>query len=136
MQVLPYLFFNGRCEEAAAFYTTALGAEVLYLSRFSDSPEPVPAMVPPGSEHKVMHMSMRIGKAVVMASDGRCNGAPTFEGFALSLAPANEEEGRRLFDALADGGTVRMPLAKTFFSSAFGMVDDRFGVSWMVHCES
>lgn len=137
MQVLPYLFFDGRCEEAGEFYRTALGAELLHVSRFSDNPEPAPGMVPPGAEQKIMHMSMRIGTTVLMASDGRCNGEPAkFEGFSLSLSPANEAEARRLFEAIADGGTVTMPLNKTFFSPCFGMVDDRFGVSWMIHCES
>lgn len=133
MQVQPYLFFDGRCEEAIGFYCQALGAEVTMLMRFKDSPEPQqPGMVPPGAEDKVMHASLRIGDTAVMASDGRCLGQPAFQGFALSLTAADDAEAERLFAALADGGQVQMPLSKTFFSSRFGMVADRFGVGWMV----
>ena len=133
MQVQPYLFFDGRCEEAVEFYKSALGAEVAMLMRFKDSPEPpAPGMVPPGSGDKVMHTSFRIGDTTVMASDGRCQGQPSFQGFALSLTAPDDAEAERLFAALADGGQVQMPLAKTFFSSRFGMVADRFGVPWMI----
>jgi PhnB protein len=133
MQVQPYLFFDGRCEEAVEFYKGALGAEVEMLMRFKDSPDPPPpGMVPPGSGDKVMHACFRIGDTAVMASDGRCQGRPSFQGFSLSLAAADEAEADRLFAALADGGQVQMPLNKTFFSPRFGMVADRFGVSWMV----
>lgn len=131
--VEPYLFFDGRCEEAMEFYRRALGAQVDMLMRFKDSPEPPqPGCVPPGSENKVMHVSLRIGETSVMASDGRCAGKPTFQGFALSLRASTEAEAERLFSALADGGQVQMPLAKTFFSPRFGMVADRFGVMWML----
>ena len=134
MQVQPYLFFDGRCEEAVEFYRRALGAEVTMLMRFKDSPEPhAPGMVPPGAGDKVMHMSVRIGETTVLASDGRCDGRPSFQGFALSLTVPNEAEAERLFAALADGGQVQMPLTTTFFASRFGMVADRFGVSWMIY---
>lgn len=133
MQVQPYLFFDGRCEEAVEFYRRALGAKVEMLMRFKDSPEPPqPGTPAPGSDNKVMHASLRIGDTTVMASDGHCQGAPSFKGFSLSLTAANEAEADRLFGALADGGQTQMPLAKTFFSPRFGMVADRFGVSWMV----
>ena len=133
MQVQPYLFFDGRCEEAVEFYKKALGAKMEMFMRFKDSPEPPqPGMCAPGSENKVMHASFRIGDTVVMASDGRCEGKPSFQGFSLSLTAANDAEAERLFAAVADGGQVQMPLAKTFFSSSFGMVADRFGVSWMI----
>jgi PhnB protein len=136
MRVQPYLFFNGRCEEGAEFYRRALGAEVTMLMRWKDCPEPQqPGMVPPGSENKVMHMRLRIGNAEILASDGQCVGQPSFQGFALSLTAANEAEAERFFRALSDGGQVRIPLAKTFFSPSFGMVADRFGVSWMVLVE-
>jgi len=129
----PYLFFDGRCEEAIEFYRKALGAEVATLMRFKDSPEPhQPGMVAPGSENKVMHARLRIGATSVMASDGRCGGKPHFDGFALSLQTATEAEADRRFQALADGGKVQMPLTKTFFSPRFGMVADRFGVMWMI----
>jgi len=134
MQIQPYLFFDGRCEEAVEFYRSKLGAKVEMLMRFSESPEPPqPGMVPPGSEDKVMHASFRIGDTTVMASDGRCLGKPNFQGFSLSLTVADEAEADRVFASLADGGQVQMPLTKTFFSSRFGMVADRFGVSWMIY---
>jgi PhnB protein len=133
MLVQPYLFFDGRCDEALEFYRRTLRAEVTTLMRFKDSPEPhQPGMVPPGSENKVMHTSFRIGDTTVMASDGRCLGKPSFQGFSLSLTIPNDAEAERLFAALGDGGQVQMPMTKTFFSSRFGMVADRFGVSWMV----
>ena len=134
MQVQPYLFFDGRCEEALEFYRSALGAEVTSLHRFKDSPEPhAPGMIPPGAENKVMHASFRVGGTTVLASDGRCTGHPSFQGFSLSLTVPNDAEAERLFAALGQGGQVQMPLSKTFFSSRFGMVADRFGVSWMVY---
>ena len=131
MQVQPYLFFDGRCEEAVEFYRRALGAEVTMLMRFKESPDP--AGVPAGGEDKVMHMSFRIGESTVLASDGQCLGGPTFQGFSLSLTVSNDAQAERTYAALADGGQVQMPLAKTFFSTRFGMVADRFGVSWMVY---
>ena len=134
MQVQPYLNFDGRCDEAIEFYRRALGAEVGMLMRFKDSPEPcAPGMVPPGAEGKVMHAQFRIGKTTILASDGRCSGQPKFQGVSLSLTVANPEQAERLFTALTDGGTVQMPLTKTFFSPSFGMVADRFGVAWMIY---
>ena len=133
MQVQPYLFFEGRCEEAVNFYVRTLGAKVDMLMRYKDSPEPPqPGMCPPNSENKIMHGSMHIGETVVMVSDGLCGGHPQFQGFALSLDAANEAEAERMFAALVDGGQQKMPLGKTFFSPCFGMVADRFGVLWMI----
>ena len=133
MQTQPYLFFDRRCEEAIEFYRGALGAEVTMLLRFKEGPEPQqPGMVPPGAGEKIMHASLRIGDATVLASDGRCLGQPSFQGFAVSLTVPTEAEAERLFAGLTEGGQVQMPLAKTFFSPRFGMVADRFGVSWMV----
>jgi PhnB protein len=130
MQVQPYLFFDGSCEEAVEFYRSKLGARVEMLMRFKDSPEP--GQNPPGAENKVMHTSFQIGDTTVMASDGRCLGQPSFQGFALSLTARDDADAQRLFSALSEGGQVQMPLGKTFFSSSFGMVADRFGVCWMV----
>jgi PhnB protein len=134
MQVNPYLNFDGRCEEALEFYRRAVGAEVTMLLRFKDSPEP-PAvgMVPPGAENKVMHASFRVGQSTVMASDCHCAGKPNFQGFSLALTAPNEAVAERAFAALADGGQVQMPLGKTFFSPRFGVLSDRFGVSWMIY---
>ena len=132
MQVQPYLFFNGRCEEAIEFYRGAVGAEPTMLMRYKDNPEPQPGMVPPGAENKIMHASIRIGDTVVMASDGECSGKLNFQGFSLTVSVRDEAEADRVFGALSQGGQVQMPLTKTFFSSRFGMLVDRFGVSWMV----
>lgn len=128
MQVQPYVMFEGRCEEALAFYAQALGAQTRLLMRYKDSPDP-PADLP---GDKVMHAELRIGDTTFMASDGLACGRPVFQGIALTLSVATEAEARSRFSALADGGTVVTPLAKTFFSPAFGMVNDRFGVAWMV----
>jgi len=133
--VQPYLFFGGRCEEAVAFYRTALGAQTEILMRYKDSPEPMPeGMLAPGYEEKVMHTSFRIGNSTIMASDG-CGGADEkgIDGFSLSLAVPDEAAANRAFAALSDGGEVRMPLCKTFWSPCFGMLADRFGVGWMIN---
>ncbi|MGC2222823.1 MAG: VOC family protein [Methylocella sp.] len=133
MTIQPYLFFEGRADEAVAFYQKVFGAEVQMLMRYKDGPDPCPeGMIPPGSESKVMHMSMKIGDAVVMGSDGRCSGKPGFQGFSLCYAAKDATDADRVFSALSEGGTVQMPMGKTFFSPRFGMVADRFGVSWMV----
>ncbi len=133
MQVQPYLFFEGRCEEAIEFYRKTLGAEVTMLMRFKEMPEPrEPGMITPETENKIMHANLRIGDSSVLVSDGRCQSAPKFEGFSLTVSAKDEAEGDRVFNALAEGGTVRMPLAKTFFARRFGMLADRFGVGWMV----
>ena len=129
--VQPYLFFDGRCEEALEFYRKALGAEVDALMRYKDSPDPTMAC-PTAKPENVMHASFRVGGSTIMASDGRCTGKPNFQGFALSIAVPTEAEADKLFKALAEGGQVQMPLAKTFFSPRFGMVADKFGVGWMV----
>lgn len=135
--IQPYLFFNGNCEQAVEFYRQALGAEVQMMMRFKESPEPPqPGMVPPGFEDKILHTSFRIGETTVMASDGCSAARASFEGFSLALSVPSEGEAKRVFTALAQGGQVRMPLAKTFWSPCFGMVADRFGVGWMVSVPS
>jgi PhnB protein len=132
--VQPYLNFDGRCEEAIEFYRGALGAETVMLLRFKDSPEPPPpGCATPGTENKVMHAEIRIGETVVMVSDGRCAGKTAFQGVSLCLNVADTASADRAFNALAAGGEIQMPLTKTFFSPRFGMVADRFGVSWMVY---
>ena len=133
MLVQPYLFFDGRCEEAVEFYRRALGAEVEMLMRFRDGPEPAqPGMVPPGAEDKIMHAAFHIGDTQVMASDGQCSGKASFSGIALTLNAASNSEAEKLFNALAQGGKVNMPMSETFFAHRFGMVADKFGVGWMV----
>ena len=138
VEVHPYVMFNGRCEEAIEFYKKAVGAQVLMMMRFKDAPDSAkqPGMVPPGSENKVMHARIQVGESFVMASDGRCDGKQAnYEGITLSLTAPNTNEAGRLFNGLADGGKVLMPLGQTFFSPAFGMLADRFGVNWMVYVE-
>lgn len=133
MQVQPYLFLDGRCEEAVNFYKTALNAEVTMMMRFKENPEPQPN--PMGGkelDEKIMHASFKVGQTELMASDGYAKGKPEFKGITLSLSAATEAEARKIFAALSEGGQVQMPLAKTFYSPCFGMLADRFGVSWMV----
>jgi len=126
----PYLFFEGRCEEAVEFYKKALGAEVVFMMRFKDSPDPNASQgVPPD---KIMHTTLRIAGNDVMASDGRCEHPMKFQGFALSLSVNTDAEADKYFNALTQGGQVIMPLAKTFWSPRFGMVTDKFGIMWMV----
>jgi PhnB protein len=133
MSIQPYLTFGGRCQEAVDFYREALGAEVQMLMRFKEAPDqPPPGMVPDNWGDKIMHCSLKIGDAVLMASDGCASSEKNFQGFSLSLTAANEAEANRKFAALSSRGQVTMPLGKTFFSPHFGALIDRFGVSWMV----
>jgi len=137
MNVQPYLLFDGRCDEMLAYYRKALSAEVQFLMRMKDNPDTQQATLPPEVAERVMHCSFRIGDTVIMGSDGNCNGmnstgSPKFDGFQLTLSVANDAEATRAFAALSDGGKVRQPLVKTFFSPRFGMVTDRFGISWIV----
>lgn len=130
--IQPYLTFNGRCQEALDFYTKSVGAQVEMRMLFKESPDPVPAgMLQPGFENKVMHCSFRIGGNTIMASDG-CSEGAGFSGFSLSYTVETEADAKRIFEALADGGTVQMPLSKTFWSPCFGMLTDRFGLGWMI----
>jgi PhnB protein len=133
MPVQPYLFFDGRCEEAIEFYKKTLGAKVEMMMRYKESPvPPQPGCMPPNSDDKIIHSCLRIGDAQVMASDGRCSGQPKFAGFALSVDAKDAADADRKFNALSQGGQVQMPLAETFFAKSFGMVADKFGVGWMI----
>lgn len=130
MQVQTYLMMDGRAEEAIEFYKKTFDAKVTMLMRFKESPDK--HMCAPGSEEKVMHAYMNIGETGVMISDGRNSGQPKFEGFALSIGTKTEGEADKLFNALGEGGKVTMPQSKTFFSPRFGMLQDKFGVHWMI----
>jgi PhnB protein len=130
MNLQPYLFFDGKCEEALDFYKQTLGAEPKMLMRFKNAPDQ--SMITAGAEEKVMHAQVQIGDTTVLMSDGRCLGKPNFQGFALTINAKSEAEADKLFGALSEGGQVTMPLAKTFFSPRFGMLTDKFGVGWMV----
>ena len=134
MQVQPYLFFGGRCEEALNFYRDAIGAEAQIIMRAGDSPEPHPGMQP-GQENKVMHATLTIGQTTMMASDGQSQGPANFDGFSLAITVPNEDEADRVFNALAQGGKIEMPLTPTFWAPKFGMLEDRFGLGWMVSVE-
>ncbi|MDB6020555.1 MAG: phnB [Pedosphaera sp.] len=130
--VQPYLFFGGNCEEALEFYRTAIGARVEFMMRYKESPEPPPpGMVPPGYENKIMHATFHVAGSTLMASDG-CGEGQKFDGFSLALSVPTEAEADQAFAALSAGGQVKMPLTKTFWSPRFGMLTDRFGISWMV----
>jgi PhnB protein len=131
MQVQPYLFFDGKCEEALEFYKRNVGAQVEMMMRYKESPDKTMIC---GSidETKIMHSAFKIGDSTILASDGMCTGKPNFDGFSLSLTAANDAEALRIFTALAEGGKIQMPLAKSFFATSFGMVADKFGVGWMV----
>jgi PhnB protein len=133
MPIQPYLMFNGRCEEAIEFYKQALGAQPQMVLRFKEAPDQ--SMMSPGNGDKIMHAALNIGDGVVLMSDGMCTGQHAIEGFSLSFTVKDEAEATRTFNALADGGQVRMPLGKTFFSPSFGAVADKFGVGWLVHVE-
>ena len=128
----PYLFLNGRADEAIAFYQEALGAEVAMRMSFGESPEKSPMPLPPGWDKKVMHAALKVGDTHLMLSDADCADDAQFKGFRLSLACDDEASARRAFDKLADGGQVQMPLGKTFWSPLFGMLTDKFGIGWMI----
>jgi len=132
MNVQPYLYFDGRTEEALAFYKGAIGAQVEFLMHFKDGPAEAQAHMPPNSKDKVMHASFKVGDSTLFASDGNCGGKPNFAGVTLTIDAASDAEADKLFAALGQGGQIQMPMAETFFASRFGMVADKFGVSWMV----
>lgn len=132
MAIEPYLFFNGRCEEALRFYEHAFEAKIETVARFRESPVPFARELPDGWAEKVMHASFLVDDARVMVSDGNTDEPPQFRGFALNVNFASEVEAKRAFERLSDGGRVDMPLGPTFYSPCFGMVKDRFGVQWMV----
>jgi PhnB protein len=136
MEIQPYLFFNGRCEEAVELYRRVLGAKVEMLMRFGESPvPPEPGRLPPtidkSMDKKVMHAAIRIGESTVLMTDGPTP-EPGFRGFSLSLSLSDVVAVERIFAGLAEGGQVRMPLEKTFFAARFGMLTDRFGVGWTI----
>jgi PhnB protein len=133
MQVQPYLFFDGRCDEALAFYKKTIGAEVGMVMRWKDNPDP--GGCNEANKDKVMHAAVKLGESTVMASDGSCAGKPEFKGFALTISTKTAAEADKAFAALSEGGQVQMPMTKTFFSERFGMLADKFGVGWMIIVE-
>jgi PhnB protein len=130
--ITPYLNYDGRCEEAIEFYKKAVGATVDLLMRCKDAPLEPGQKLSPGSEEKILHVSFRIGDARLMASDGYNKGAAQFKGIALSIDAKDAADAKRLFDGLSAGGKATMPLQETFYSPCFGMLEDKFGIDWMV----
>ncbi len=135
MNVQPYVFFDGKCEEALEFYKSAVGAKVDMVMRFKEAPPEMQSQMSPGSKDKVMHAAFKIGDTQILASDGQCNGKPNFQGFSLTINAASDAEADKLFAALGKGGKVTQPMSETFFASRFGMLADKFGVNWMVLAE-
>ena len=127
MYAHPYLFFSGTCTKAVQFYRDRLGADVRALVRFRDLPG-----ASPDAGDKVMHAELAIGQSTIFASDGRRDDGSNGTGYAISLQAANDREAERLFAALADQGTIEIPLMTTPFASRFGKAVDRFGTPWMV----
>ena len=132
--VQPYLFFDGKCEEALDFYKGAIGAKVDMMMRFKEAPDQ--SQMQPNTGEKVMHAAFHVGTTQVLSSDGHCAGKPSFQGFGLALNAKNDAEAEKLFAAVGNGGQVLQPLTKTFFASKFGMVADKFGIMWMVIAEA
>lgn len=129
--VNAYITFNGNCREAIDFYKTALGAEVLFSQTMGESP-----MSDIGPADYIMHSTLKIGESTVMMSDNPDPNGPKDGGFmGLALQTSDLEEAKRLFDSLAKEGSGVMPLSKTYWAEAFGMVTDKFGIKWMVNCE-
>ena len=135
MRIEPYLSFGGQCEEALAFYARCLGGEIVALNRYAGSPLDTPKL-PFEWRDKVLHAELQLEGTRILASDGMPGAArPSFSGITLSLDLAEDRHrAQRIFDALAEGGQVRMPLAPKFWGAAMGMLHDRFGVPWMVSC--
>ena len=132
MNVQAYLTFGGRCEEALEFYKKSLGAEVTGMMRWKDSPDAA-MKPPPGFENKIMNAAFRIGQTALMADDGMAEKTAEFKGMTLAIEAADDAEAKRVFTALGEGGKVTMPLTRTFWTSSFGMLTDKFGVPWMVN---
>lgn len=131
MQVQPYLYFDGRCDEAIAFYQETLGAKLNMLMRFKDNPD-ANAQTPPALADRVMHADLTIGESTVLVSDGMDSGVAKFDGVALTLICDDVDDVTRRFEALTAGGAVTVPLTETFFTKRFGMGKDKFGVHWIL----
>lgn len=133
MELEPYVYFHGDCEEALTFYAGVFGGEITSLHRFEGSP--METKVPLEYKNKVMHASFRAPTLRFMACDGMPGTQDSGSRISLSLATRDLGEAERVFKALSEGGTVTMPLADTFWGAKFGMLTDRYGIDWMVNCE-
>jgi len=132
MNVDPYLHFNGNCEEAFRLYEKALGGKIEMMLTYDQAP-PGDNPTPKGWEKKIMHVRLSVGDQIIMASDAPPGHYKPMQGFSVSLAPDSKAKAEKMFNALAEGGTVMMPFQKTFWAEGFGMVTDRFGTPWMVN---
>jgi len=134
MNIVPYLWFDGTCAEAFRFYETALGGKIVDMLPHSGTP--MSADVPADWQDKIMHAMIRIGDSVLMASDIPPAHFKPAQGISVSLHLKTAEEAERAFAALSEGGTVTMPIEKTFWTERFGMLVDRFGTPWMINCDA
>jgi PhnB protein len=132
MQLNPYLNFNGQCEEAFRFYEQCFGGKIEFMMTHEGSP--MADQVPKEWGKKIMHARLSVGNQVLLGSDahGDCYAAP--KGFAVSIDVTEPAEADRIFNALAENGTVQMPIQETFWAKRFGMLADRFGIPWMINC--
>jgi PhnB protein len=133
MQLNPYLMFNGRCEEAFNSYQKILGGEIVAMIPHEGTP--AEGGVPPEWRKKIIHARLVSNGMVLMGSDAPPDHQEPMKGFSVALNVKQPAEAERIFNALADQGTVRMPLSETFFAAKFGMLVDKFGTPWMINCE-
>lgn len=134
MEIQPYLFFNGQCDQAIAYYTEILGAQLIEKHTYADAPPGSSSPdCPTPPSHLIMHAMLKIGDSIVLVSDGRGEGAMKFDGFFLTLLVHDVQQGRKLHQAILNQGKELMPYMPTFYSPGFGMVTDRFGVGWMIY---
>jgi PhnB protein len=134
MQMNPYLTFDGQCEEAFKLYEKVLGGKIVAM--MSHEGTPAAEHVSPEWRSKIMHARLVVGDKVLMGSDAPPDRRHPMEGFSVTLGIDKPEEAERIFNALAQGGEVRMALEKTFWAERFGMLVDRFGTPWMINCET
>jgi len=134
MQLSPYLHFNGNCAEAFAFYTECLGGTIVFQQKFGESPAKDQA--PPGCDDKIVHVALSVGNWVLLGSDAPPPHYSKPQGMTVSISVDSRSEAERVFNALAEKGTITMPFQKTFWSDGFGMTVDRFGIPWMVNCQA
>ena len=130
---VPYLGFDGQCEEAFKFYEKALGGKIVMMMRLADAPPEVPRT--PETERRVMHARLKVGDRYLMGGDAPQQMFSKPQGFCVSIQVDEAADAERVFAALAEGGKINMPLAPTFWSERFGMLIDKFGIPWMVNCE-
>ena len=132
MQLNPYLAFNGQCETAFKFYEQCLGGKITFMLTYGDSP--MAAQTPPEGRNRILHASLAVGDTTLAGADAPPDHYRKPQGFCVTLNLKNPAEADRIFHALAENGTVQMPLQPTFWADSFGMLIDRFGIPWMINC--